>query len=77
MNGLGVQDLLVGLAVVAAATWLVRRAWQRRGRASGCEHCPAAAAGNPPCQAPPADTLISIGAGPPPERPAGGTRIPR
>ncbi len=61
-----VQDVLVGLIVVAAAAWLARRSWRRRGTSSGCEHCPAAAAGNPPCQAPPRETLVTIGGLEPP-----------
>lgn len=55
------QDVLVGLIVLGAVAWLVRRWWGRRGKAAGCEHCPAAAAGNPPCQQPPSDALITIG----------------
>ena len=64
MMGAGVQEMIALGIVLAAAAWLVRRWWHRRGKSSGCEHCPAAAAGNPPCQAPPAETLITIGPGP-------------
>ena len=55
------QDVLAGLIVLAAVAWLVRRWWSRRGKSAGCEHCPSAAAGNPPCQQPPSDALITIG----------------
>lgn len=61
MTGLGMQDVLAGLIVLAAVAWLVRRWWSRRGKSAGCEHCPSAAAGNPPCQQPPSDALITIG----------------
>ena len=64
MSGWGVQDVLVGLVALAALAWIVRRAWLRRGKAAGCEHCPAAAAGDPPCSRPPADVLVHIEPGP-------------
>lgn len=63
MNDLGLQDLIVALAALAAAGWLVVRARRRRGQASGCEHCPTAAAGQPACQTPPSDALVTIGEG--------------
>ncbi|MCE9627050.1 MAG: hypothetical protein K8R56_03935 [Candidatus Eisenbacteria bacterium] len=71
MNLPGVQETIALLIVLAAAVWLAMRWWRRRGKSSGCEHCPAAAAGNPPCQAPPQDTLITIG---PAQPPASGAR---
>ena len=61
MSGLGVQDAIVMLAALAAAAWLVARAVRRRGSASGCEHCPSAAAGRPACQTPTSDALVTIG----------------
>ena len=43
MGGLGVQDLAVGLVVLGAAAWLVRRqVVKRRKRGCGCEGCPGA-----------------------------------
>ena len=65
MSGWGAQDTLVLLLALAALAWFVRRWWRRRGKAAGCEHCPAAAAGDPPCSRPPADVLVSIEPGPP------------
>ncbi|MEQ1833108.1 MAG: FeoB-associated Cys-rich membrane protein [Candidatus Eisenbacteria bacterium] len=61
---MGAQDLIVGLVAFGALAWIVRRGWQRRGRSAGCEHCPAAAAGDPPCSRPPAEMLITIDPGP-------------
>jgi hypothetical protein len=60
MSGLGVQDAIVMLAALAAASWLVARAIRRRGSASGCEHCPSAAAGRPACQTASTDALVTI-----------------
>jgi hypothetical protein len=41
VTGLGWQELAVGLIVLAAAAWLVRReVLRRRKRACGCEDCP-------------------------------------
>ena len=64
MSELGLQDLVVALAALVAGGWLVARALQSRGRASGCEGCPSAAAGQPACQTPPSDALVTIGEGP-------------
>uniref|UniRef100_A0A832I1V1 FeoB-associated Cys-rich membrane protein n=1 Tax=Eiseniibacteriota bacterium TaxID=2212470 RepID=A0A832I1V1_UNCEI len=49
IGGLGAQDLLVALAALAAAGWLVARALRRRRRAAGCdcEGCPGAAGARP------------------------------
>lgn len=60
MHGWGSQDSLVTLLAVLAVAWFARRWWRRRGKAAGCEHCPAATAGDPPCARPPADVLVSI-----------------
>ena len=60
MSGFGVQDLIATLVALGAGAWLVLRAVRRRGRASGCEHCPSALAGQPACQAPPSDVLVTL-----------------
>ncbi len=71
MSGFGVQDLIATLVALGAGAWLVLRAVRRRGRASGCEHCPSALAGKPACHTSASDALVTIDeapAGAPPSR---------